>query len=194
MDKIKNEHFVSYADILDKQTLSLFENKTNQNISQFSITSENFAINIDYLIESCNLTIEEKALENNQSGYLDLENNEIVVNKNEPLHRKRFTKAHELAHYLHDHHGTNLRTNDLNMYTMEEDYENEKNANDTAANILMPKLQVEALCEFFKTENKIVDNSVLNSQQKEALYNFISMKLEVSKSAANYRLINLGLL
>lgn len=192
MNKEKKYSQVAYKDVFDDQMLNLFSEYTNLN--DLYITNEKFYIDIDELIERCNLSIEYKELPDEKSGELKSEERVIVVNKNHSQNRQRFTKAHELAHFLHKHTGTNHRTINLNTYIMENDYENEKIANDTAANILMPKIQMEVLYNAFKSMNMLEDNSPLNTNQKEMLYNFISEKLNVSKSAASYRLLNLGMI
>ncbi|PTJ74237.1 hypothetical protein BUZ84_14420, partial [Mammaliicoccus sciuri] len=98
------------------------------------------------------------------------------------------------AHFLHNHEGTNHRTEDINSYTNVKDFENERIANTVAADILMPRIQVEALYEVFLSNNNLNVDSPLNSSQKNELYDFMSGKLHVSKSAVSYRLMNLGIL
>lgn len=192
MNKVKTHNQVAYNDVFDEEMLNLFNEYTNLN--DLFITNEKFYIDIDELIQRCNLSIEYKELPDEKSGELKTEERVIIVNENHSKNRQRFTKAHELAHFLHKHTGTNHRTIDLETYTMKDDYKNEKIANDTAANILMPKIQMEVLYNAFKSINMLEDNSPLNTNQKEMLYNFISEKLNVSKSAASYRLLNLGMI
>lgn len=60
----------------------------------------------------------------------------IVVNKNDSYGHKRFTIAHELAHYLYDYSGGEYAER---YETTESDNERERNANKFAAEILMPE-------------------------------------------------------
>lgn len=183
---------VKYNQIFDKKIVDLFNG--NEILNTLSVTADEFSINIDKLIESLNIEINEELMENDCSGKIDIEEKKIYINKYHSENRKRFTKAHELAHYLYNHEGTNHRTKDINSYNNDEDFENERIANAVAADILMPRIQVEALYEVFLSNNNLNIGSPLNSSQRDELYSFMSEKLHVSKSAVSYRLMNIGIL
>ncbi|MCD8906962.1 MULTISPECIES: ImmA/IrrE family metallo-endopeptidase [Staphylococcus] len=183
---------VYYNQLFDKEIVDLFNN--NQILESLAVTSDEFSINIDKIIQSLDIQIIEEFMEYDCSGRIDIPNRKMYINKNHSENRKRFTKAHELAHYLYKHKGTNHRTQDINSYTDVKDFENERKANTVAANILMPRMQVEALYEMFLSDNNLDFGSPLNSSQKDELYNIMSDKLFVSKSAVSYRLMNLGIL
>ena len=60
-------------------------------------------------------------LDNNISGYVDHENREVVLNKNETPERRRFTLAHELGHIILNsnnsiQHRDNILNNQLDIY------------------------------------------------------------------------------
>lgn len=86
-------------------------------------------------------------MEDGISGAIVKENNKYIIytNANEPIVRRRFTIAHELAHYLLH---KNFIDNDLNgnltdaksgvMYRSKLSNTNEREANQLASEILMP--------------------------------------------------------
>ena len=80
-------------------------------------------------------------LDNNISGYVDHENREVVLNKNETPERRRFTLAHELGHIILNsnnsiQHRDNILNNQLDIYANDD---KEVEANYFAGCILMPK-------------------------------------------------------
>lgn len=123
--------------------------------------------------------------ENFQSGSIKKENNKFVIyiNASHPLTRKKFTIAHEIAHYLEyqsffeneKEHVSDLKqpVYVLNRKDGEDNKKMEIEANQLAAEILMPK-------EIFKNEwikaNKVSD---------------IADKFGVSQSAVAFRGANL---
>lgn len=185
---------VYYNQLFDKKIIDLFKEDEKNILKTLAVTSNEFSINIDEIIKSLDIKIIEESMENDCSGRIDIAKKEMYINKNHSENRKRFTKAHELAHYLYEHNGANHRTQDVSSYTDVNDFENERVANAFAADILMPRMQVEALYEVFISNNKLDVQSPLNSSQKDELYNFMSDKLYVSKSAISYRLLNMGIL
>ncbi|WP_336832810.1 ImmA/IrrE family metallo-endopeptidase [Staphylococcus pseudoxylosus] len=190
----ENKLQVYYNQLFDKKIIDLFNENEKKVLKTLAVTSNEFSINIDKIIESLDIKIIEESMENDCSGRIDIAKKEMYINENHSENRKRFTKAHELAHYLYKHDGANHRTQDVSSYTNVNDFENERVANTVAADILMPRMQVEALYEVFISNNNLDVQSPLNSSQKDELYNFMSDKLCVSKSAVSYRLLNLGIL
>lgn len=107
----------------------------------------------------------------------------IVINENEPRQRQRFTIAHELGHFLLHTRTTgeqfvDMRA-DLNVFYRAVSFGNssqEQDANLFAANLLMPKEEVQ---EYYEATQDI----------KETADYF-----DVSQSAMNFRLTNLRLI
>ena len=109
-----------------------------------------------------------------KSGYLDAENKKICVNANDCRERKRFTIAHELGHFCLGH-GSSLRdTTKANWYAVNPELERE--ANQFAAELLMPAIAVKAMIE-----KRNVKDSVALRQA-----------FGVSSQALYYRLKDLG--
>jgi len=95
----------------------------------------------------------------------------IIVNKNEPITRRRFTIAHEIAHYLlhKDLIGTGL--SDSVLYRSGLSNKQEVEANKLAADLLMP----------YELIDKLIDSGITNIDD-------IADKLNVSRSAIRIRL------
>lgn len=186
----KVEQTLPYRQLFNESILSVIDGKLND--QQHSISTKDFHIKIRDIVEAFDLEIVEENLGYDISGCL--EGNKIIVNKNHSENRKRFTIAHEFAHFILNHDGTNLRTIDKSNYKNPVDYSNEIAANSFAASILMPEIQVETLYDTFLKINNLDQNTNLTSEQKRKLYEYVSEKLKVSESAASYRLINLGLI
>ncbi|WP_436950175.1 ImmA/IrrE family metallo-endopeptidase [Staphylococcus xylosus] len=179
-----------YRKLFSEAVLKRIGENLNDNIH--SISSNNFFINIDEIIKAFGLSIKEDKLSDEISG--QLKDTTIIVNRNHSENRKRFTKAHEFAHYILKHNGSNYRTLSEKEYKNPNDYYNEIEANAFAADILMPAIQIETLYEKFLDINNLDQSTNLTSQQKQKLYEYVASKLKVSESAASYRLINLGLI
>ena len=109
------------------------------------------------------------------SGYLDKSKRTIFVNSSELPVRQRFTIAHELGHYCLEHGSSNRNTSIPNWFT-KDDPSKERDANQFAADLLMPAIAVKALYD----EMGIKDPRRLCEL------------LGVSASALNIRLNNLG--
>lgn len=115
----------------------------------------------------------------------------IAVNANQSATRKRFTIAHELAHFLLDHRPdedhldwefTVLRRDE----TSSEGTDNrEIEANAFAANLLMPKEFLRKDLTRFLNRNGVLE---LGDSDRLAL----ARKYRVSDIAMSYRLVNLG--
>lgn len=114
------------------------------------------------------------------SGHIQVsgERVDIIVNNKQPPERKRFTIAHEIAHmvfdkaYLEEH-----KILDRDGHAPDTSYRNrEIKANDFAANLLMPE------------SNFLEQWLALEELEKIADY------FSVSKEAAKFRAINLGLI
>jgi Zn-dependent peptidase ImmA (M78 family) len=118
---------------------------------------------------------------NDGNGHIEMDGNgnaTIIVNEKQSPVRKRFTIAHEIAHFQFDMdylrmHGSIDRDGDAADPTYRA---RERRANDFAAQLLMPE------------DAFIAQWIALRSAEKLADY------FSVSKDAARYRAVNLGLL
>lgn len=103
----------------------------------------------------------------------------IFINKNHSLTRQRFSVGHELGHYLSGHENFNIETRigvvDDKKY-LNPQYQQEYEADDFAAELLMPKkiLKIDVL------ENKLTLQELVE-------------KYEVSEQAMTIQLVNLKL-
>jgi Zn-dependent peptidase ImmA (M78 family) len=117
----------------------------------------------------------------------------IAVNGSQHPNRKRFTVAHELAHYIMEHKGehdhldwkfTVLRRDGKSSEGTETQ---EMEANFFAASLLMPRIFLRRDLELRAGSNGEAD---LQSEDIQAL----AKRYLVSETAMTYRLINLGLI
>lgn len=151
----------------------------------------NNSLDLVQFLESIGVDVflEEKEDDFNAHSYLDLNTNkvQILLNENHPLVRQRFSLAHELAHFilhkdklqdgetLHRHNKTNLT---------KENIQQEKEADNLAAEILMPKeILEEKLIEIYKELPTTIHNNVIV---------MLSSFFKVSKLVAIQRLRVLG--
>lgn len=114
------------------------------------VLNENFIVappvRIDQLVLNYDLNVREAKFElpfNNVSGFIDLETKTIVVNRDDSIHRKVFTLAHELGHWLLHNEELKEDPNRSIVFRIplgEADKDPlEKEANCFAANLLVPK-------------------------------------------------------
>ena len=143
-----------------------------------SSLEDKFVFPVGELADKIGLKVEFVSLPEGQSGALDIENKIIYVNDNCSGTRNLFTIAHEIGHYIislenGNKHSKN-RFDSKREYT-EEELEEEKEANNFAAELLMPK-------EKFK---KIFIEYSFNLTK-------IAEYFGVSRVACEYRAMNLG--
>jgi len=103
----------------------------------------------------------------------------IFVNKNHPKVKQRFSVSHELGHYLSGHEnysGEARRQTDIDKKYLNPQFQQEYEANDFAAELLMPE----------KILRKDVDENKLTLSELVKLY-------EVSEQAMTIQLVNLKL-
>ena len=147
-------------------------------------------VDLDRIAQHLKLKVHEKRLEEEFSGFLAVPEKAIVVNKNHPLVRRRFTIAHEIGHYvLHAKKNPDADVFiDRAVYfrkvvaTSNTNHQIEMEANAFAAGLLMP----EALIEDYLEENESLDLG--KSEGIKAL----ASEFDVSPQAMSYRLRNLG--
>lgn len=145
-------------------------------------------VNLSRVVEWLGLSLNEKPLENEYSGFLAVKEKTIVVNLNHPPVRRRFTIAHEIGHYqLHRRSEDIPVFIDRAVYHRKEsvagvDYSMEMQANAYAAGLLMP----EALLDNYLEDHPALD------LEKPADIKTLAEEFEVSRPAMEFRLINLG--
>lgn len=146
-------------------------------------------VDLNQVVEYLGLSLNEKPLEAEYSGFLAVKEKTIVVNLRHPPARRRFTIAHEIGHYqLHRKRSEDIPVFiDRAVYHRKEsvagvDYSMEMQANAYAAGLLMP----EALLDEY------LDNHPALDLEKPADIKTLADEFEVSRPAMEFRLINLG--
>lgn len=145
-------------------------------------------VNLNRVVERLGLSLNEKPLENEYSGFLAVKEKTIVVNLHHPPVRRRFTIAHEIGHYqLHRRSEDIPVFIDRAVYHRKEsvagvDHLMEMQANAYAAGLLMP----EALLDEYLEDHPALD------LEKPADIKTLAEEFEVSRPAMEFRLINLG--
>jgi len=164
----------------------------NAQAGKLLVQADAFSVPVDLnsVAQHFKLAVHEKPLEEEFSGFLAVPEKVIVVNKNHPPTRRRFTIAHEIGHYiLHAKKNPDVDVFiDRAVYFRKEvaisntNHQTEMEANIFAAGLLMP----EALIERYLKDNAWVDLS--KSEDIKAL----ASEFDVSAQAMSYRLRNLG--
>lgn len=119
--------------------------KANDILLKFNITEENLPVDIDYILKRLNIDCYEVELPDNISGVLDTRSTKaiILVNKAHSESRKRFSKAHELGHYLLQKDFIGLRVDKQLFFrnnTSKKGIDKEEiEANKFAASLLIPE-------------------------------------------------------
>lgn len=145
-------------------------------------------VNLNRVVERLGLSLNEKPLENEYSGFLAVKEKTIVINLHHPPVRRRFTIAHEIGHYqLHRRSEDIPVFIDRAVYHRKEsvagiDHLMEMQANAYAAGLLMP----EALLDEYLEDHPALD------LEKPADIKTLAEEFEVSRPAMEFRLINLG--
>lgn len=187
-EKVTN---VTYKDIFDSNTTT--EKLTIKLSPEMRIDKENFYIDIEKIIKENNIEIVYESMPDKESGQYIKDDKKIIVNMNHSKNRQRFTLAHEFAHYLLGHDNS-YRSEKAEKYINYQALSSEREANNIAANLLMPKVMISALFEKYLEENGLTQSKIVNNKEKEKLYEFISEKLKVSKASVGFRLLNLGII
>lgn len=149
-------------------------------------------VNVAAIFRSLGVEVQENAeLPDNISGQLAKVGDRFIAasSKDEHPFRQRFTLAHELGHYvLHrsligeglDDNKMYRSTSDGKFYNTNIKARHEQQANSFAAKVLMPKHLLRKMLDDAKSTG-----NPLNIRD-------ICSKFEVSRSAAKWRLVNLG--
>ena len=160
----------------------MITNKRKTQIEEITINLLNRHNYIDDMVDIADIVRQQNYnvfiddLDNNISGYVDHENREVVLNKNETPERRRFTLAHELGHIIlnsnnRKQHRDNILNNQLDIYANDD---KEVEANYFAGCILMPR-------NVFIREFNSIKGDIDYKIQKLAYY------FGVSKLAVNVR-------
>ena len=161
------------------------EERTTSILKEHDLFKPNFEVRT--LVKRLKITLEEKELGNDVSGFLIVSNDHriITVNKNNIEKRQNFTIAHEIGHFI-----LHSRTQPLfvdksprvlfrnSMSSTGED-KMEVEANAFAAALLMPRELIED--QIKKGPNDVID-----------AISYLSKKFGVSDPAMTFRLSNLG--
>ena len=144
-------------------------------------------VNLSRIADRLNIRIEPLNAEEQLKGIsgsagIDEQSNRVAkYSATESPNRQRFTIAHELGHFLLNHvtnDNTRYRADDLNNFSSTTFDPMETQANDFAANLLMPKPAI----------NHFINNTELSSVSE------LANAFKVSEAAMYYRLKNLHLL
>lgn len=140
------------------------------------------------LAEENNIDVFEAELPDDVSGIYkknkENQNDAIYINQEHSENRKRFSIAHELGHYFLGHitgmHIDKIFRNELSSMAINK---NEIEANNFAAELLMPTEEV---------ENYITDLNENNKMSLDDIIDKSSDYFKVSREAMRYKLKNLG--
>jgi Zn-dependent peptidase ImmA (M78 family) len=148
-------------------------------------------VDVDFLAKQEGIDIIEEDFENGTlSGFLQIKTNSgqpvIAISKSDKLTRQRFTIAHELGHYfLHKSqsiHVDDLETAELILYrdtkSSHASHINEIQANQFAAELLMPSQMIKIDVENLRKQNKGMSDIVEK----------LAFQYKVSQSAMAIRL------
>jgi Zn-dependent peptidase ImmA (M78 family) len=123
------------------------------------------------------IKVREISLDNDISAIVDLNNQDITLNRDKHIYHKRFTLAHELGHILLKHN--QRKWTDFSNYITDSNPDKplEEEANAFAAGLLMPKY---LLLQYIKKGYKIKKLAYLFQVSEQALW----------YSLSTYKLIN----
>lgn len=167
---------------------SVIRSKVQDLLVRFSI--EEAPISLETITNGLDLNVVEKELDISVSGALIAEKKTILVNSLHHEHRKRFTIAHEIGHWLlHAPEQSNNLFIDESLTFYRNDnsstgvYADEIDANSFAAELLMP----ENYLKDYLRDNRVDIFDTFSSQNLAAKFN-------VSEQAVAVRLQSLGLI
>ena len=158
-------------------------------------------IDLSHVLNGLNIKISKDIDFNNihNIGYIKVENNNIIIWIN-PLKniyptRERFTIAHELGHlFLHiAPNNINAEFKDTEENLTRNNYWNfqEYEANNFAARLLMPK---DLIIQYGKQFYEDYKNQFKTLPTKEEFIKMLAEAFNVSKTAMEYRLKNIGII
>jgi Zn-dependent peptidase ImmA (M78 family) len=145
--------------------------------------SEDWSIDLKRVAKKLGIKIVPNPFSENISGVFFRKDNKLFlgVNSDHHIHRRRFTIAHEIGHYiLHSGEILHYDTNELEKIYLRSDNissPEEAEANHFAAELLMPE---ELIHKFIENDEKSIK--------------VLAERFNVSEDAMRYRLTNLGFL
>jgi Zn-dependent peptidase ImmA (M78 family) len=140
----------------EHKNLSLHKIAIKYQSLDFNNLDEAYIFPVGEVCDKLGLEVKFDKLEKGKSGYFDSNKKTIFVNDDYPATRNLFTIAHEIGHYVL-HEGSQNRFDEYHKYTKVEK-EREKEANDFAAELLMPQYKFEEVFDEFKGDiKKIAD-------------------------------------
>jgi Zn-dependent peptidase ImmA (M78 family) len=137
-------------------------------------------LDVEALIKTLGITVTREDFDYDISGYIEKRANDwfIGLNSHQNERRQRFTMAHELAHFvLHKKYVEKNKIEEQILLRSNDTNKREKEANDYASNLLMPK---KSFADFLSTGNKTIED--------------LADCFNVSIAAARYRAVKLGYL
>lgn len=169
-------NYKTYRDVFDDNFASQFGDH-KEDFLDLEFT-DSFKIDVEKVAEVLNTPIEYSNIEQSGSIELSAHKKSIKVNSSEVSYRQRFTIAHEIGHEVLKHLDKDkVLFRAVQSFNPEiEDKLQERQANDFAANLLMP----EKLVNYYTRELEIKD------------VNELARRFDVSSISMEYRLINLG--
>jgi Zn-dependent peptidase ImmA (M78 family) len=154
-------------------------------LDQYKI--EFFPIDIEKIASNEKINIIKTSLPEKVSGILEPADNKIYINENDNEKRQRFTIAHELGHFFLNHcdgiHVDNFKRAYRDTKSTEGLYIIEIEANNFAAELLMPSEEVNKKIESFSDDTNLSIDQILDD---------LSTYFNVSQEAMRNKLKNLG--
>lgn len=179
------ENIKKYKDIFTEQFLNFFGDNKDL-ISEIELQSDEYSIDVDKIIEKLGISVEGTFFDTH-SGQYDADNKKMYINLLESPQRQRFTKSHELGHFVFNHGGISDREQ-----TPVRNAE-ERAANQFAAELLMPReLIIKAIDKMSVDFNMSWEQ--LENLSDDTIISYLADVLKVSRQAMKYRLINLNVL
>ncbi|QOG09359.1 ImmA/IrrE family metallo-endopeptidase [Leuconostoc sp. LN180020] len=187
---------MKYSEIYSANFLSEQFRQKAESVAQISLDYENPVIDVDKIISLFDINVREE-YEGEFSGVirpLEDDRYEMVINPFDSEQRKRFTKAHELGHFLLDNIDTDYhrQTIDLSAYS-ESKRKSETKANFFAAQLIMPFQLIKMLIIDW-VEQKHGGDWEFNDSDLEQMITSLSQSLDVSYSAMRVKLSSLGII
>lgn len=160
-------------------------------------------VNVDLLCDILGINIQEKEFDDNGDDYdivgkiiFEGDRTSIILDRsqNKNSDRKRFTIAHELGHYFLHREMTKEITDTVKTMNRTKSYWDnfEYQANDFAANLLMPRSYI------FKESMALITQHKQHKRDEKMpqiyFINALAYKFGVSTQAMTYRLKNLGII
>ena len=139
-------------------------------------------VDIANIVRQQNYNVFIDDLDSNISGYVDHDNKEVVLNKNETPERRRFTLAHELGHIILNANDNSIQHRDNIMNSQLDIYANDNNeveANYFAGCILMPRNV------FIREFNNIKGNIDYKIQQLASYFGVSKLAINVRANVLN---------